>query len=139
METPLLILLGAAGGSLRGFFDAYSQVMTWRTARLDHRKSSTLDNPEPPLLRDYFDPFPDLMMAFGNAALGAITAGLFVMQGQISGAYAAVAVGLSAPALLSQIGQIPAVNNAVTATSQAAPADPTNPTIGEASPEGARQ
>jgi hypothetical protein len=138
METSLLILLGAAGGSLRGFMDAYSQVMTWRTARLDHRKSPTSENPEPPLLRDYFDPFPDLVMALGNTALGAIIAGLFAMQGQISGAYAAVAVGLSAPALLNQIGQIPAVSSAVTGTPQAAPVDPSNPAISEARPEGAR-
>ncbi|WP_369234740.1 hypothetical protein AB5J56_23480 [Streptomyces sp. R21] len=138
METPLLILLGAAGGSLRGFLDAYSQVMTWRTARLNYRKSPSTENPEPPLLRDYFDPFPDLMMALGNVALGAIIAGLFAMQGQITGAYAAVAVGLSAPALLNQIGQIPAVNSAVTGTPQAGPTDPSSPTISEASPEGAQ-
>ena len=45
--------------------------------------------------------------------LGAAVAAAFGLSGQISGGYAALCVGFSAPALLSQLGNVPQVAAAV--------------------------
>ncbi|GGY93498.1 hypothetical protein GCM10010365_10170 [Streptomyces poonensis] len=109
---------------MRGLLDVHNQVMAWRAARHEHRTKAE-QSEEPPRLRDYFDALPDIVAVVGNAALGAITAGLFAIQGQISGAYAAIAVGLSAPALLFQIGQVQPVSASVSGVPQNSEHQPT--------------
>lgn len=145
MGTPLLMLLGASGGLLRGVLDAYNQVTAWRTARHEHRievdQADEADHAgrvdDPPRLRDYFDALPDVVAAVANAALGAITTGLLAGQGQIVGAYAAVAVGISAPALLTQLAQVQPIKVSVSGRAQETKSQPAPETkaIPEAIPE----
>ncbi|MCF6522101.1 hypothetical protein [Streptomyces sp. JJ36] len=125
MDTVTLLALGAAGGSVRGLVDAYHQTMSWRAARHTHRSGPSAEAGEPPPpLGDYFDPLPDTVALLFHALLGGVAALLFGTSGQITGAYAALAVGISAPALLVQLGQFSSVNEAVTGTAAPQAANP---------------
>lgn len=110
MDTTGLLALGAAGGSLRGLVDAYNQVVAWQAARRDHRRRPAVRGSEVPRLTEYVDPVPDSVATAFHMALGAAGAAMFGLSGQITGAYAAIAVGISAPALLTQIGRVQSVS-----------------------------
>ncbi|MEV8021652.1 hypothetical protein AB0O76_36040 [Streptomyces sp. NPDC086554] len=111
----MLILLGAAGGVLRGVLDAYNCVLDWQAARREHRQAPAAgQEPQPPRFRDHFDPVADTAAAVIHSGMGAGAAVLFGTTGQISGAYAAFVVGVSAPVILTQLGRIQAVSDAVT-------------------------
>lgn len=114
MDTTGLLALGAAGGSLRGLVDAYNQVVAWQAARRDHRRSPATPGRPLPRLGEYVDPVPDSVATAFHMALGAAGAAMFGLSGQITGAYAAIAVGISAPALLTQLGRVQSVSEAVT-------------------------
>ncbi|MZF90980.1 hypothetical protein, partial [Streptomyces sp. SID5643] len=118
---PTLILLGAAGGVLRGLLDVYTRFLDWHTDRRGHRRSSPAQEGEPPRFQQYFDPVGDSIAAVVHSAMGAGAAVLFGTTGQISGAYAALVVGISAPVILTQLGRVPSVNDALTGAPQAEP------------------
>lgn len=138
MDTAMLFVLGAAGGSLRGLVDAYHQTMAWQTARREHQRAEpATDAPRPPQLTDFFDPGPDIMAAAFHTVLGAAGAALFGMSGQIAGAYAAIAVGISAPALLTQMGRVQTVSEAVTRASPGVGSPSIEPTVSQPQPTSA--
>ncbi|MBG0852549.1 hypothetical protein I2W78_12045 [Streptomyces spinoverrucosus] len=123
---PMLILLGAVGGATRGALDLYIQFLNWRSARSRHRQpgqGQSLERGEPqavgqeppvaPRFLDYFDPAVDLTAAVVHSAMGAAVAVLFGVTGQISGPYAAIVVGISAPVILTQLARIQSVSEAV--------------------------
>ncbi|MFD7560270.1 hypothetical protein ACFV9E_37950 [Streptomyces sp. NPDC059835] len=114
--------------------DFYNRTMEWRAARQAHRQASTDEHPaEVPAFRDFVDLWPDLLAAAFHTVLGAGAAGMFGSTGQISGAYAAIAVGISAPAVLTQLGQVQSVSEAVAGTpSSAAVPGPGHPVVAEA-------
>ncbi|MEE4540402.1 hypothetical protein V2S66_00275 [Streptomyces sp. V4-01] len=124
MDTTGLLALGAAGGSLRGLVDAYNQVVAWQAARRDHRRGPAAPAREMPRLTEYVDPLPDSVATAFHMALGAAGAAMFGLSGQITGAYAAIAVGISAPALLTQLGRVQSVSEAVTGVVAPAGAPP---------------
>ena len=125
MDAWLLLLLGAAGGSLRGLVDVYNQTMAWQEARREHRRAVAQEEEtgEPPRFREYFDLIPDSVAAVVHMGLGAACAVLFGLSGQISGVYAALVVGVSAPTLLTQLGRIQTVGEAVAGNAAAQGAD----------------
>lgn len=124
MGAPLLILLGALGGSLRGLIGLYNSAMLWQSARREFRLNSAQETQEPPPFRDFFDPLADSIAALLHTILGAGAALLLGLSGQITGGYAAVVVGISAPALLTQLGNLQPISDAVSGdTSQSAPAN----------------
>lgn len=110
MDVPTLIVLGAAGGLLRGAVDLYSRFVSWQTVRLDCRQSAR----QAPRFQEYFDPSTDIVAPVLHTLMGAGAAVLFGTTGQISGEYAALVVGMSAPMLLTQLTRIQTVNEAVT-------------------------
>lgn len=136
MDVPTLILLGAAGGLVRGALDLYSRFVAWQADRQAHRQAITAHG-EVPRFQAYFD-FPvDIAAAAVHTVMGAGTAVLFGATGQISGKYAALVVGMSAPVLLTQLIRIQTVNDAVSGDRQpaaspeeAAPAAGAEPTAG---------
>ncbi len=125
----MLILLGAAGGALRGLLDVYNRFLDWQSDRRAHRQSPAGQRGEVPRFADHFDPVADPVAAVVHSGMGAGAAVLFGTTGQISGAYAAMVVGLSAPVLLTQLGRVQSVADAVNGAPQAGTA--------EALPEGA--
>ncbi|MGW7824995.1 hypothetical protein ACWGLF_44895 [Streptomyces puniciscabiei] len=125
MDVETLILLGAAGGLLRGLLDAYAGFSLWHAARRRHRQGATGPDAEVPVFRDYVDPLADSVAAVVHSALGAGAAVLFGTTGQISGAYAALVVGMSAPLLLTQVGRVQSVSDAVLGGPQTTSGRPT--------------
>jgi hypothetical protein len=128
VDVPTLILLGAAGGVLRAVLDFYIQFVNWRSARGAHLREQ-LPEPEKPRFRQYFDPAVDLTAAGVHSGMGAGLAVLFGSTGQISGPYAAIVVGVSAPVMLTQLARVHAVSDALgggqqTAGTSAGAADP---------------
>ncbi|MFD7283530.1 hypothetical protein ACFV80_42715 [Streptomyces sp. NPDC059862] len=133
MDIPTLILLGAAGGLLRGAVDLYTRFVSWQTARRACRQSAR----QAPRLQEYFDPSTDIVAAVVHTVMGAGAAVLFGTTGQISGEYAALVVGMSAPMLLTQLSRVQAVNEAVTGDRQPADAAEATAEIGVPSAAGA--
>ncbi|MFD3542447.1 hypothetical protein ACFWUQ_23565 [Streptomyces sp. NPDC058662] len=123
MDVPTLILLGAAGGLLRGALDLYNRFVSWQADHLLHRQSTAEETAAqglPPRFGAYFDPAVDTVAAVLHSAMGAGAAVLFGTTGQISGEYAALVVGMSAPILLTQLSRIQSVNELLTADQQPA-------------------
>lgn len=95
MDVPTLILLGAAGGLLRGVLDLYTRFVSWQADRRVHRQLTAEGTVQgvPPQFRTYFDPAVDIVAAVLHSVMGAGAAVLFGTTGQISGEYAALVVG----------------------------------------------
>ncbi|GAA3507302.1 hypothetical protein [Streptomyces showdoensis] len=122
MDVPTLILLGAAGGLLRGALDLYTRFVSWQGDRRAYRQLTPAEaaEGEAPRFKAYFDPAVDTAAALVHSVMGAGAAVLFGTTGQITGGYAALVVGISAPMLLTQLGRIQSVNEAVTGERQPA-------------------
>lgn len=123
MTVAMLLLLGAAGGSLRSLIELYNSSMEWRAARRVHRRAVRAGETLPrPAYQDFVDPVPDVVAAVFHTGLGAAATALLGASGHINSVYAALAVGISGPALLAQLGQIQGVRDAVTGA-ESMPAD----------------
>lgn len=127
MDVSTLVLLGAAGGLLRGLMDVYTKFADWQSARRIHRQLPAEQAEEAPPFRKFCDPVTDPIAAVLHSVMGAGAAVLLGTTGQISGAYAAIVVGMSAPMLLTQLGRIQSVSDAVLGGGQAADATQTDP------------
>ncbi|AMW08094.1 hypothetical protein A4E84_00095 [Streptomyces qaidamensis] len=110
MDVPTLIVLGAAGGLLRGAVDLYTRFVSWQAVRLACLQAGN----QAPRFREYFDPSTDIVAPAVHTVMGAGAAVLFGTTGQISGAYAALVVGMSAPMLLTQLTRVQTVNEVIT-------------------------
>jgi hypothetical protein len=108
---------GALGGGVIEAVVFYGRLSAWQSAR--HRALDR-NSRHLPRIRKYIDPFSDTLAALTRLGLGAIAGALF--HGQVTGAYAAIAVGASAPALLLQFGAARSVQDAIQG-SAAAPSD----------------
>lgn len=99
-----LAALGSAGGSLRGLIYLYGRTMAWAAARREQREISA---GKPFLTLGHYVDYPAYAITtILQMILGGVAAAIFGTTGQITGAYAAVAVGASAPTLIAQLGQI---------------------------------
>ncbi|WP_406636437.1 hypothetical protein [Amycolatopsis sp. WGS_07] len=88
---------GAIGGLVVEAVVFWGRLQAWRETRL---QTLATDKPKP-TLREFLDPAPDLAVAVTRALLGAVMGAL--LHSQLTGVYAAVAVGAAAPSLLTQI------------------------------------
>ncbi|MFF2651437.1 hypothetical protein [Streptomyces sp. NPDC058045] len=104
-------LWGAGGGALVEFLSIYESCRQWQSAR---RTPTGKVRANPPTLGKYLDVPAHVLITLFRMGLGAGVAVLFGASGQIGGAYAAVALGFSAPSLLAQLGNISKVADAVT-------------------------
>lgn len=101
---------------MRGAVDLYTRFVSWQAVRLACLQSGT----HAPRFREYFDPSTDIVAPAVHTLMGAGAAVLFGTTGQISGAYAALVVGMSAPMLLTQLTRVQTVNEVVTGDRPAA-------------------
>lgn len=102
--------LGAVGGALVEVLTIFKWITRWQASR--RNKDGTIKRNRPSMQR-YVD-VPVHMCLFAlRLPLGAGAAALFGMTGQVVGAYASIAFGFAAPAVLAQLGSIPQVANAV--------------------------
>ena len=98
MNWLIVIGLGAAGGAVVSVVAFAADVFSWQQAR----RAAHLKRAELPTLRKHVDPWPDFVVLLTRLALGAIAAAVF--RSQVTTPLAAFAVGASAPALLTQLG-----------------------------------
>jgi hypothetical protein len=90
---------GAGGGLIAEVVVTYGRLHAWQQAR--HAARATAAQ-LPPLGR-FVDPFADSLAALVRVVLGGVAG--WLLHTEITGIYAAVAVGASAPALLAHIGR----------------------------------
>jgi hypothetical protein len=116
LNPGLYVLLGAAGGSVRGLIEIYNHFTHWRAARHQFRqqqRSGAAEASAAPQLASYLDAVPETVALVIHTSLGAGAGFLFTATGQVTGAFAAIVVGASAPALLTQLGQLRAISDRV--------------------------
>jgi len=99
-------IFGAGGGLSVELLAVFRGCAEWQAAR---RTASGRRRAKPPPLRQYLDTAAHACLAVLRSAIGAGAALLFGTSGQISGVYAAVALGVCAPAVLGQLGAVPQV------------------------------
>ena len=100
MDVLHAIAYGAVGGFLVEIIMSSNRVLAWNLAR--HAALSQGSNR--PSLLEYVDPWSDLAAGLTRVLLGAAAGWLF--HAQVTGAYAAVVVGISAPAVFRQLGTV---------------------------------
>ena len=96
------MLLGGAGGALVEALDVLAYVRAWQRAR---RTPTGRIKQSPPKVRAYVDVPAHAWLLVFRVPLGAGAAWLFATAGQISGPAAALALGVTAPAVLAQVGR----------------------------------
>jgi hypothetical protein len=90
---------GALGGLVMELLSVWQRLQAWQQAR---RLAAPKRKPLP-AFASFIDPFPDALVVVTRAALGCV-AGL-VLRSEITGLYAALIAGASAPALLASLGK----------------------------------
>jgi hypothetical protein len=103
-------LLGAAGGVLVEALAVFKWITIWQNNR---RTRTGMIRAKPPSWRQYIDVPAAIWLLAIRTPLGAGAATLFGMTGQIRGAYAAMAFGFAAPAILAQLGSVPQIAAAI--------------------------
>jgi hypothetical protein len=127
MAAPMLtwadgVVCGAGGGLIVEAVVTYGRLNAWQQARHTARAAAVALPP----IGTFIDPLADSLAALFRVVLGGAAG--WLLHGEVSGMFAAVAVGASAPALLAQIGRSATVADAI----QAGPAT----TVAEVSARG---
>ncbi|MEY9934625.1 hypothetical protein ABH926_009293 [Catenulispora sp. GP43] len=91
---------GAIGGAVVEAVVSSDRVLAWNAAR--HQALTRQPATAGPALSAYVDPLSDVAAGLTRVLLGAVAGLLF--HSQVTGAYAAIAVGCSAPTVLRQLG-----------------------------------
>ena len=99
MSLTEAIGFGAVGGLITEAIVMLRWLEAWRQAR----RAVITSRKRRPRITMFIDPVADLAVALTRAGLGAV-AGL-LLHDQITGAYAALTVGASAPAVLATLGK----------------------------------
>ena len=90
---------GAGGGLIVEAVVTFGRFHAWQQAR--HTARATAD--QLPRIDRFVDPLADSLAALFRVVLGGAAA--WLLHDQVTGVYAAVTVGASAPALLAQMGR----------------------------------
>lgn len=121
-------VLGAAGGALVEVLAVFKWITVWQGAR---RIPAGGLKEELPGWQTYVDvPALAWLLAI-RTPLGAGSALLFGATGQIDGAYAALAFGFAAPAILAQLGSVPQIAAAVSGSQVTLETTPYVPEVAE--------
>jgi len=91
---------GAAGGLIMEAVAMWRQLQAWQLAR-HHAISQGKPRPG---IKNYIDPAPDIVVALTRTALGCAAG--WLLRTEVTGIYAALTVGASAPALLASLGKV---------------------------------
>jgi hypothetical protein len=114
---------GALGGLVTEALFFWQQLRAWQLAC-----HQALPKKKPrPTFGSFVDPFPDLSVAVTRVALGCAAG--WLLRSEISGNYAALIVGGSAPALLASLGKATTLGGVFRETEEEAgnPAVPASP------------
>jgi hypothetical protein len=103
VDTATLLMLGAAGGAVRGIMHAYDCMTEWLDGRQQYRHAPDPGADGPPAFSAFYDVGGESIAAAVHAVLGALVAGLLGTSGQVSGGFAVFAAGAAAPLILVQL------------------------------------
>lgn len=98
MYWTLSVACGALGGVVVEALILFKHLSSWQAAR----HQALQKGKELPHLRVFVDPPADIAAGLTRIALGALAGWLF--HWEVTGVYAAVAVGAAAPGILTQLG-----------------------------------
>ncbi len=120
------VAFGAGGGLIAEAVVTYGRLHAWQQARHTARATQA---PLLPLGR-FVDPFADSLAALMRVVFGGVAG--WLLHTEVTGIYAAVTVGASAPVLLAQIGRATTPAEALRAPHKA-PLEP-SPSAGSEGP-----
>ncbi|MGW0883142.1 hypothetical protein [Streptomyces sp. NPDC002671] len=120
---------GAGGGLIVEAVVTFGRLHAWQQAR--HAARAAADRLPP--IGEFVDPLADSLAALFRVALGGAAA--WLLHAEVTGVYAAVTVGASAPALLAQLGSATTVAGALRGGDGGEPSGSTSPADSPGSPE----
>ena len=132
LSLSISVACGAFGGLIVEAAFIWRQLYDWQQAR----HAAAVVGKTLPAIGEYVDPAADVAVAVSRVALGAVAGGL--LHAQVTGIYAAVTVGASAPGLLTSLGRAATGLGALRGAPKADAADPLSrdaETIPDAQPE----
>lgn len=94
---------GAAGGLVIEVVVTWGRLHSWQQARY---AATEADKPRPPVTK-FIELTPGIAVGITRAFLGCAAAAL--LRAELSGVYAALTVGASAPAVLASLGRVVSV------------------------------
>ncbi|MFD3837995.1 hypothetical protein ACFWWC_17290 [Streptomyces sp. NPDC058642] len=103
MDSATLLLLGAAGGAVRGIMHAYDCMTEWLKGRQQYRHTLDPGAEGPPAFGAFYDVGGESIAAVVHAVPGVLVAGLLGTSRQVSGGFAVFAAGASPRLLLVQL------------------------------------
>ena len=97
-------LCGALGGSVRGVLAFYRGIVTW----VQHRREVHQAGPGGPRSQfaDAADWNAELIAMSAQILIGCLVSAFLTNAGTVTGVSGAILAGISAPAILSQLGQV---------------------------------
>ena len=99
LSWPAALGYGAVGGLAVEAVFTWTRLQAWQHAR--HAASEAGD--QLPAISRFIDTGPDSLVAFSRTALGAVAG--WLLHSDVTGVYAAITVGASAPSLLANLGK----------------------------------
>ncbi|MGW3120892.1 hypothetical protein ACWDBW_27700 [Streptomyces sp. NPDC001107] len=129
-----LAVIAAAGGSVRGLLDVYELNIAWRDACRKHLRQKK-DKSELPMWSDYYKISSELSAAALQVLIGGAAGALFAASHQITSAWAAALVGISAPAMLTYLASSKMLNSFIAAQRSPTHIDPSADAIESSVPE----
>ncbi len=120
-------LCGGLGGSIRGVLALYRGIATWLQRRRDVHRSH-LDRPR---FVEAADWNAELIGMAAQIAVGGLVGFCLINTGTVTGVSGAILAGVSAPAILAQLGELKWTHHLVTDT----PGTEITPVILTAGPE----
>jgi hypothetical protein len=114
---------GALGGLVTEALFFWQQLRAWQQAR--HQAAS--GKKPRPTFASFVDPLPDGLVAVTRAALGCAAG--WLLRSELSGTYAALIVGASAPALLASLGKATSMAGVLGEAERGGPIAPASPVV----------
>jgi hypothetical protein len=99
LSLSAAIVYGAVGGLITEAIVMLRWLESWRQARHE----AVIRRKRRPVLTKFIDPVADPAVALTRAGLGAVAG--WLLHDQLTGVYAALTVGASAPAVLAALGR----------------------------------
>ncbi|MFJ9447784.1 hypothetical protein ACIRRH_39005 [Kitasatospora sp. NPDC101235] len=101
------MMCGAGGGLIAEAIVTFGRLRAWQQAR----HAARIVAGELPPIGAFVDPLADSLAALFRVVLGGMAG--WLLHSEVTGVYAAVTVGASAPALLAQLGRSTTADSAV--------------------------
>ena len=104
MPLWIAVLCGGLGGSVRGLLAVYREIVAWLQSRREMHQARRRGRR--PRFAEAADWQAELIGMAVQILFGSLVSGFLTYAGTVSGFAGAVLAGVSAPAILAQLGQV---------------------------------